>query len=62
VRQNRERRNTRVAIDDGAGCRSGAGGVTVDVRSRSPVSFSFPYPTGATEEMDADTVIKNELL
>jgi hypothetical protein len=29
-------------------------------RSRSLVSFSFPYPTSVTEETDADTVIKNE--
>jgi hypothetical protein len=40
---------------------AGASGVTVDAwRSRSLVSY-FPYPTGATEETDADTIIKKRV-
>jgi hypothetical protein len=38
--------------------------VTVDggaERSKSFVSFSFPYPTGVTEGTDADTIIKKQI-
>jgi hypothetical protein len=61
-----------VTIDGGAGCRVGVAGRLMEQeqegspstyraeRSRSLVSFSFPYSTGVTEETDVDIVIKNE--
>jgi hypothetical protein len=65
VEQGKEQRG--ITVNGGAGCRAGTtgrratdgarvSGATVDVQSRSLVSFV--YPTGATEETDVDTVIK----
>jgi hypothetical protein len=56
----------RVTVDGGEGSRAGAAGRPTEheqaglpstcgvEQSRSLVSFFFPHPTGATEEMDAD--------
>jgi hypothetical protein len=53
-----ERAAERDCRSSGATDRAGVSEVTVDARqSRYLISY-FPYPTGATEETDADTVIK----
>jgi hypothetical protein len=58
-----EKEQRRVTVDGEASYRAGAkegtdgagvSRVTVDTWSRFIVSFSFPYPTGATKETDVD--------
>jgi hypothetical protein len=57
-----------VTVDGGAGHRAGAARWPTEHKQspstcgagRSLISFSFPNLTGAMEETDANTIIKNE--